>query len=152
MPNEYLNNVSFEKIINRFYLAKLNKEVDEKEYSECHALLADQFYLLADNILRGFKFKLIERDDSLQEGVIICFEKLHHWDPARGTAFTLFTTIIVNHFRQLYRTAKTYNELKAKYHDHMSSEADRIMVRTMFGKSKDMFLKKKIEKPEELKD
>ena len=78
------------------------------------------FYLLSENIVRYRKFNLIDADDAIQEGVMICFEKVDRFDPSKGKAFNYMTTCIINHFRQLYRTARNYNELKKKYQDHLS--------------------------------
>ena len=40
---------------------------------------------------------------------------MEKFDPTKGKAFNYMTTCILNHFRQLWRTAKNYNELKKKY-------------------------------------
>jgi len=34
------------------------------------------------------------------------------------------TTCVLNHFRQLYRTARNYNELKKKYLAHLEFEIE----------------------------
>jgi hypothetical protein len=82
--------------------------------------LATTFYKLSENIVRYAKFNLIDQDDAVQEGVMICFEKIDRFDPKKGKAFNYMTTCILNHFRQLYRTARNYNELKRKYLDFIS--------------------------------
>jgi DNA-directed RNA polymerase specialized sigma subunit len=79
--------------------------------------LALAFYTLSQNIVRYAKFNLIDQDDAVQEGVMICFEKIDRFDPEKGKAFNYMTTCILNHFRQLYRAARNYNELKKKYLD-----------------------------------
>jgi spermidine synthase len=47
------------------------------------------------------------------------------FDPAKGKAFNYLTTCILNHFKQLYRAARNYQELKRRindmYHKSMSS-------------------------------
>ena len=95
----------------QFYFAEYNKLKDK---------LTTAFYLLSENIVRYRKFNLIDPDDAVQEGVLICFEKVDRFDPSKGKAFNYMTTCIINHFRQLYRTARNYNELKKKYQDHLS--------------------------------
>lgn len=95
----------------KFYLGEYNKLKDK---------LTTAFYLLSENIVRYRKFNLIDPDDAIQEGVLICFEKVDRFDPSKGKAFNYMTTCIINHFRQLYRTARNYNELKKKYQDHLS--------------------------------
>lgn len=99
-------------------------EKQHKDWSDQYNKLKDEltvaFYLLSENIVRYRKFNLIDPDDAVQEGVLICFEKVDRFDPTKGKAFNYMTTCIINHFRQLYRTARNYNELKKKYQDHLS--------------------------------
>ena len=94
------------------------------EFKEIQDDLATTFYTLSQNIVRYAKFNLIDQDDAVQEGVMICFEKIDRFDPKKGKAFNYMTTCILNHFRQLYRTARNYNELKRKYLDHLASQLD----------------------------
>lgn len=81
--------------------------------------LAIAFFTLSENIVRYAKFQLIDADDAIQEGVMICFDKIDRFDSRKGKAFNYMTTCILNHFRQLYRTARNYNELKKKYLNHV---------------------------------
>jgi len=94
-----------------------NEEVanNNHEYLASQKILADAFYTLSKNIVRYAKFSNIDEDDAIQEGVLICFERVEKFDPTKGKAFNYLTTCILNHFRQLWRTAKNYNELKKKY-------------------------------------
>lgn len=85
------------------------------EFKASQKILADAFYTLSKNIVRYAKFSNIDEDDAIQEGVLICFERVEKFDPTKGKAFNYLTTCILNHFRQLWRTAKNYNELKKKY-------------------------------------
>lgn len=155
--NEYLNNKTFEKIINQFQDSKRekvkikilieeiketinrkrNRKVDisdnkifikkkEEElalanlmHEDSRQKLAIAFFTLSENIVRYAKFQLIDIDDAVQEGVMICFDKIDRFDSRKGKAFNYMTTCILNHFRQLYRTARNYNELKKKYLSHM---------------------------------
>jgi DNA-directed RNA polymerase specialized sigma24 family protein len=128
MTVEYLNNRAFEAIIERFKDAKNNVNCDDAEFDEAQLELATAFYTLAKNIIRAFKFQLVDKDDALQEGVMICFEKLHRFDPNIGRAFNFCTTIILNHYRQLYRTAKNYNELKFRYHEHLCEKMNDLYL------------------------
>lgn len=84
--------------------------------------LASALLTLSENIVRYAKFQLIDADDAIQEGVMICFDKMDRFDPRKGKAFNYMTTCILNHFRQLYRTARNYNELKKKYLNHIQIE------------------------------
>jgi len=86
-------------------------------YTEAQSILAEAFYTLSQNIVRYAKFSNIDEDDAIQEGVLICFERAEKFDPEKGKAFNYLTTCILNHFRQLWRTAKNYNELKKKYNE-----------------------------------
>jgi hypothetical protein len=124
MTIEYLNNRIFEAIIDRFREAQKGKDANEPEFKEAQVELAKAFYVLAKNIIRAFRFQLVDKEDALQEGVWICFEKLHRFDPTIGRAFNFCTTIILNHYRQLYRTARNYNELKIRYHNHLCDKND----------------------------
>lgn len=94
------------------------------DYQNAQQDLATVFYTLSQNIVRYAKFNLIDEDDAIQEGVLICFEKIDRFDPKKGKAFNYMTTCILNHFRQLYRTARNYNELKRKYLDFLNIQLD----------------------------
>jgi len=94
------------------------------KYHNAQDDLALAFYTLSENIVRYAKFNLIDQDDAIQEGVMICFEKIDRFDPKKGKAFNYMTTCILNHFRQLYRTARNYNELKRKYLDFVQIQMD----------------------------
>lgn len=98
-------------------------------YIETQQQLALAFLTLSENIVRYAKFNLIDMDDAIQEGVMICFEKIDRFDPQKGKAFNYMTTCILNHYRQLYRTARNYNELKKKYHDFLQSQVERVLLR-----------------------
>jgi len=146
MSNEYLNNKTFEKLIINFQLTKKNKlkyeilnedlkklknksslqftavpndepSKSQEEHRLAQIELAKAFYTLSQNIVRYAKFSNIDEDDAVQEGVLICFERAEKFDPDKGKAFNYMTTCILNHFRQLWRTAKNYNELKKKYNE-----------------------------------
>jgi len=145
MTIEYLNNPTFEMIINRFKLAKNNIDCDPAEFEAAQMELAEAFYLLAKNIIRAFRFQLVDKDDALQEGVMICFEKLHRFNPEKGRAFNFCTTIILNHYRQLYRTAKNYNELKVRYHDHLCDKNDEAFMNALKSRKKTNLYKKESE-------
>jgi hypothetical protein len=101
----------------------------ENEYQELQNLLAVAFFTLSDNLARYAKFSHIDIDDAVQEGVMICFEKIDRFNPEIGKAFNYMTTCILNHFRQLYRTARNYNELKKKYHDYLQSQVEQALLK-----------------------
>lgn len=96
----------------------------KNEFQEVQDELATAFYTLSQNIVRYAKFNLIDQDDAIQEGVLICFEKIDRFDTNKGKAFNYLTTCILNHLRQLYRTSRNYNELKRKYLDFLHVQFD----------------------------
>lgn len=109
--------------IKNFIIPDSWKKIQERQkessqvYKDIQEKLAFAFYTLSENIVKYAKFNLIDQDDAIQEGVMICFEKVDRFDPSKGKAFNYMTTCILNHFKQLYRSARNYNELKRKYSD-----------------------------------
>lgn len=166
MSNEYLNNRTFESIIDKFQAFKKHKtrcELVLKDLQETHerrckkynddrrqeALdvytktydevclnykdyqeqLAFAFYILSENIANYARFNGIDIDDAIQEGVLICFEKIDRFDPRKGKAFNYMTTCILNHYRQIYRSIRNYNELKKRYHNFLQDKFEKIFLR-----------------------
>ena len=107
-------------------------------YKDAECKLARDFFLLSENLTRYFKFHLIEPDDAVQEGVMICFEKVDRFNPKKGKAFNYLTTCTANHMRQLHRTSKNYNELKKKFFNFKQICDTKIIIKngkeTMFFK------------------
>jgi len=97
------------------------------DYTTSQGALATNFYTLSENLANFWQSRAggksyFDIDDAVQEGVLICFEKIDRFDPDKGKAFNYLTTCVFNHFRQLYRSAKHYNELKMKYSDFIQSQ------------------------------
>lgn len=111
------------------------------DFKEIQHELAIAFYTLSENIVRYAKFNLIDQDDAVQEGVMICFEKIDRFDPKKGKAFNYMTTCILNHFRQQYRTARNYNELKRKYLEHLQVQMNQQLPTS---KAKNAFKKQNV--------
>jgi DNA-directed RNA polymerase specialized sigma subunit len=107
---------------------KLYRESCEK-HRDFQNQLAHAFYILSENIANYAKFSGIDIDDAIQEGVLICFEKINRFDPRKGKAFNYMTTCILNHYRQLYRSARNYNELKKRYQNFLSDKFDSMIIR-----------------------
>lgn len=105
------------KIPESWIKIKEKQKVSLQIFKDTQEKLAFAFYTLSENIVKYAKFNLIDQDDAIQEGVMICFEKVDRFDPSKGKAFNYMTTCILNHFKQLYRSARNYNELKRKYLD-----------------------------------
>ena len=83
-----------------------------------------------NKIVKLAKFSHIDMDDAVQEGVMICFEKIDRFNPEIGKAFNYMTTCILNHYRQLYRTARNHNELKRKYQEYLESQVEQAILKT----------------------
>ena len=130
-----------EKNHQQLILKKSEYEQVRRDFSESQDQLAAAFYTLSENIVRYAKFHLIDEQDAVQEGVMICFEKIDRFDPVKGKAFNYMTTCILNHYRQLYRTARNYNELKRKYHNFLWQQVAQVLMRprNQSGINKDKF-------------
>lgn len=124
MP-EYLNNRVLIQQIERFANAAPNTD----DFKEAQSDLITSFQTLTKNIIRGFRFKLIDADDMAQEGVFICLSKMHKYKTERGNCFSYFSTILLNHYRQMYRSAKNYNSLKLKYAKSLKDKAPQFRRR-----------------------
>ena len=105
-------------------------------FKACQDRLAVAFYILSENIANYAKFSGIDIDDAIQEGVLICFEKVDRFNPnyrgksgQKAKAFNYMTTCILNHFRQLYRSARNYNELKKRYHTWLQDRFDQVFYK-----------------------
>lgn len=83
--------------------------------------LARYFYLMAENIIRKPIFKSIEEDDAIQESVIICMEKIGHFDTRKGKAFSYVTQMIFHRFLHIMRNTGVYIRLKQRYLTHLES-------------------------------
>ena len=178
MANEYLNNKSFEFVIQSFQtfkrkkkrfemiildlrttherrLVKYNDNIKEQalndriqqyeltcqDFNTCQDKLATAFYILSQNIANYAKFSGIDIDDAIQEGVLICFEKVDRFNPnyrgkngQKPKAFNYMTTCVLNHFRQLYRSAKNYQELTNKYRQYLQENFESVFY--LNGKEK----------------
>lgn len=110
-------------------------------FEEIQNELTTAFYILSENIVRYAKFNLIDQDDAVQEGVMICFDKIDRFDPIKGKAFNYMTTCVLNHFRQLYRTARSYNEFKKKYLDFIQLQTEQQLSQ---NKTKSLYKKHNI--------
>ena len=110
-----------------FNSACVNYKVSQDE-------LASAFYTLAEHLVRYAKDIIVDQDDAIQEGVMICFEKIDRFNPDIGKAFNYMTTCVLNHYRQIYRTSKNYKLLKERYRDFMINRLENVVIRN--GKEK----------------
>ncbi len=93
-------------------------EENNKKLKEVQDYLAQEFFILAQNIVRFTNYQSVDVDDAIQEGVYICLSRVERFDPTRGSkAFNFLTTCLIHHLRQIYRSNKNFIELKRKYCD-----------------------------------
>lgn len=106
--------------------------------SECQEKLAYSFYVLCENIAQySFAKGLVKDvDEAIQEGVVICLEKVDRFNPnyigkngQKAKAFNYMTTCIFNHFRQMFRSFRNYNELKKRYHLFLQERCENVFMR-----------------------
>lgn len=83
------------------------------------------FTNLVDGVIKYAKMPL-DKDDMRQEGLIVCWEKLDRYNPNAGKAFNFFTTCVLGHFRQLYRSSRNYLELKERYAKFLAAKKRRV--------------------------
>lgn len=97
----------------------------------CSNVLAKKFYKLAEKVVEHHltsdicrqAYPILDRDDAIQECVMIAFEKVHRFRPEKGKAENFFTTIMMSILRIAYRTNKNYEELKRRYQKYLSGKA-----------------------------
>jgi len=99
------------------------------DYLSSQDSLAGAFFTLSSNIVNYARFNNIDPEDAVQEGVMICFDKIDRFDPRKGKAFNYMTTCILNHFRQMYRSQRNYAELKRKYQEFMQIQVNRTIIK-----------------------
>jgi hypothetical protein len=109
--------------------------LQEKRYSEVctnfkklQEQLSFAFYVLSENVAGFSRFQGIDLDDAIQEGVLICFDKLDRFDASKGKAFNYLTTCILNHYRQIYRSIRSYNEFKKRYHVFLHNKFEKVFL------------------------
>lgn len=95
--------------------------------------LATAVYLLADNMLQTFKFS-IDKDDARQEAICHAFATFPKFQKDKGKAFNYFTTCIMNHWRQVYRTQKNYTELKNKLLKRLAEQTEGVRLERIDGR------------------
>ena len=84
---------------------------------------------LSEHLVRYAKDIIVDSDDAIQEGAMICFEKIDRFNPEIGKAFNYMTTCILNHYRQIYRTDKNYRELKERFKLFLVSKTNGVTIR-----------------------
>jgi len=106
----------------------------KNEFSKFEGLLTTDFYALSTNFARYVvysKFYLLEEEDAVQEAVSTCFAKINLFNPKKGKAFNYMTTCIHNHFKQLHRGAKNFEEFKKRYRNYLNSKYYKNLSKNM---------------------
>lgn len=101
----------------------------KKRFEQSNVDLALSFMTLSEHLVRYAKDIIVDSDDAIQEGAMICFEKIDRFNPEIGKAFNYMTTCILNHYRQIYRTDKNYRELKERFKLFLVSKTNGITIR-----------------------
>lgn len=110
-----------------YYLAELKKS--KTTYEESQTNLATAFYVLSQNLARYAKDIIIDTDDTVQEGVLICLLKIDKFKPGKGKAFSYFTSVILNNSKQMYRSHKVYKLLKERYKDFLNFKMNDTIIK-----------------------
>lgn len=64
------------------------------------------FVLIAESIVDACNIVFIDRDEAVQEAVLVAWEKIHRFCPKdpKHKAFNFFTTVMLGHLRAVYRS------------------------------------------------
>jgi DNA-directed RNA polymerase specialized sigma subunit len=107
---------NFERAIFNFKTATTLQRSKSEVTIELHKC----FTVLVKAVIEYGKFENLDKDDMLQEGLMVCFDKLSRYDATKSKAFNYFTTCVLGHFRQLYRASRNYKELKERYEEFLA--------------------------------
>jgi len=112
---------------------KINPLYDQTllDFEKYEQWLTNAFCKLSQNLAGSKRFRFIDIDDAIQEGIIICFLKLDGFVQGRGKAFSYMTTCVLNHFKQMYRSARNYNEFKKKYQNYYEIKYEDNLVSSL---------------------
>ena len=81
--------------------------------------LAKSLYWVAEQVVNYQSWWGFDKDDLLQECVLVGLEKAPKFNWHKDCSFSYFVTCMMGHARQLCRSARNYNELKEKYREHL---------------------------------
>lgn len=106
--DDYLSNADLSALI----AAHLAAQGTADRTAETNLVMA--LYKITTGIVKRWRTTIPDIDDAVQEGVINVLAKVHRFDPDKGSAFNYCSTIVFNHFKQLYRNRLNYvNMIKA---------------------------------------
>ena len=104
MDESFISSHTFDGIVDRYLAARediqAGGDLDAvRRYYERHNRLEIALVQLAERIANTFKFKCEIYDDL----VVPCFDQM---DRLTGSALNYFTTVMLGHARQLYRSGR----------------------------------------------
>lgn len=69
--------------------------------------------LIAKNLMLKYKFYStgMGKEDFIQEAIMICLMKQHNFRYNKGSCFSYFTTVILNHWKYTWNMDKRYYDL-----------------------------------------
>jgi hypothetical protein len=96
-----------------------------RDFNSIRDILTGQFLLLCTRLVERYCANIvIDHDDSIQDCAMICLKRIDNFQPAKGKAFNFFTTCIIHHLRQLYRTHQSYQGFLRKLAREKYPDAD----------------------------
>lgn len=89
---------------------------EEEDDSIINDELARAFLVMANEIFDWQKINNLIKEEASNEAAFVCMRKAKScFDPARGSAFPYFTTVIVNYYRQQMRSQKSYTKMLGEF-------------------------------------
>ena len=127
--SHYLSNNEFTKLVLKYIWYRSRWRTNPVKYSQ-YTEIQDKLYysiqLLVKNILRGTYWLKADKEDTEQEAIILCMEKIHMFKKNKGKAFNYATTIIMNYIKQAHRSTMNYEETKVRYGQHLLSKENKV--------------------------
>jgi hypothetical protein len=105
--SNYLDNKKFESLI------KLHCSGNYESQDE----LMGCFDILISNIIDAFHFK-VDKEDAKQDCFLLILKTLRNFNPANGSAFNYFTTVIVNNLKLVATKIKRHRLKLEAYYEH----------------------------------
>lgn len=97
--SDYLNNRRFEELIKLHCSGNYDSQ---NELMQC-------FDLLISNIIDAFHFK-VDKEDAKQDCFLLILKTLKNFNPANGSAFNYFTTVILNNLKLVATKVKKHKQ------------------------------------------
>lgn len=103
MGVDYIDNARFEELV-----------VEAQRTGVVSNELADMFGKIGANLLNRYRFQGISRDEGYSEAAYVLLAKYNNYKPGKGKFFNYATTVVLNHFRSLWRREDIQNGLIEK--------------------------------------